>query len=117
MNDTEGDGPRDAQEGHERESSADEETYVLRREANGGGMAYQGTQVSGRAKTSDAGSVRRRRAQSREEDEGAAPATEDGSWWKRVSSGYGSIELENKGSVARDHLALGWWCPCSGRSS
>ena len=40
-------------------------------------------------------------------DPGLEAEEEQETWWKRMIDNYGTLELENKGSVARDHLALG----------
>jgi hypothetical protein len=40
-------------------------------------------------------------------DPGIEVDEEQETWWKRMVDKYGTLELENKGSVARDHLALG----------
>jgi hypothetical protein len=110
-------------------SSAEDESAPIMRHRQGAGKDYQAISPSIPARTG-AGSEgissareeqplqhparepQQQRQHDRSETEGAGRAAEDaereeGSAWRKMLEKYGSVELENKGSVARDHLALG----------
>ncbi|CAL8575538.1 hypothetical protein XPA_001457 [Xanthoria parietina] len=93
-----------------RDGPPDEITPIVSNERSGGRRNYAATSedsegiTTGQQPPENLGP--RPLARKKSGHSAAAEAEESQGWWKDLMEKYGTVELENKGSVARDHLAL-----------
>lgn len=95
-------------------TNTDESAPIMRSARNGKDYNAISPRLSVRATGADSrtfleGIQGNQRGQEQQLAEQAAADVErkEETWWAAFWDKYGSVELENKGSVARDHLALG----------